>query len=564
MTPQDEPIVELLREFAAMLDRVPTPYDDRIYGPEWRAWVDPEVRDEISPTTLLLDRHLGTPIEHKAAVVVDGEATTYGELARRVADVSAGLASIGAVAEDRILMFGTDSLDYIAAWLAAVRIGVVPAVVSDLYKARDLLYFLTDTAARLLFIDAEQVGKLVEIENELPASLQIILLRGEHSLDVARRFARRTVAPVEFINKSGLPPVQPRLRHRNDVAYMFFSGGTTGTAKGITHLAHDFALVPARHGRFWEYRESDVVLATSKKYFTHGLWPGLLIPLYWGATAVLIRKPPLPELVLQTMADARVTKLVTVPTVLKNILEHVSQSGEQPHFPSLDFVVSASEKIPPEIFQRFHEQFGVELFDSIGSSEITYEWIANRQKEFKRGSLGKPVFGYEVRLVRPERGDVTEPNVPGEAWIKSKTACFFYWRKYDKSRETFIGEWTRTGDNLYFDEDGFFWFSGRDNDMFKVSGLWVTPIDIEAALTSHPAVREAAVVSCTDRDGFTKPMAYMVLRQGFVPSDALIAELAAAVRPLGGYKVPARYEFIDELPRTTLLKIDRRALRARG
>ncbi len=344
---------------------------------------------------------------------------------------------------------------------------------------------------------------------------------------------------------------------------MFFSGGTTGTAKGITHLAHDFLLVPNRHGPFWEYRESDVVFATSKKYFTHGLWPGLLIPLYFGATAVLVRRPPAPEVVLDTLAKAQVTKLVTVPTVLKNMLEHVRLAGVKPDYPALRFVASASEKIPPEIFSRFHEQFGVEIFDSIGSSEITYEWIANRPKEFRRGSLGKPIFGVEVRLVAPDRGDVVEPNVPGEAWIKSKTACFFYWRKYDKSRETFIGEWTRTGDNLYFDEDGFFWFSGRDNDMFKVRGLWVTPIEIEAALTAHPAVREAAVVSCADAEGFTKPLAYVVLRQGFSPGEALIAELCAAVRPLGGYKVPERYEFIDELPRTTLLKIDRRALRAR-
>src|SRR5215470_1950347 len=374
-------------------------------------------------------------------------------------------------------------------------------------------------------------------------------------------FAAHKVLPFSAIRNGRAPAVQARRRHRNDVAYMFFSGGTTGTAKGITHLAHDFVLVPERHGRFWQYRETDVVFATSKKYFTHGLWPGLLIPLYWGATAVLMRGPPLPQAVLRTMAGAKVTKLITVPTVLKNILEHVRQSGTKPDFPALDFVASASEKIPPEIFSRFHELFGVELFDSIGSSEITYEWIANRQKEFKRGSLGKPIFGYEVRLVSPDHGDVTEPNVPGEAWIKSKTACFFYWRKYDKSRETFIGEWTRTGDNLYFDEEGFFWFSGRNDDMFKVKGLWVAPIEVEAALTGHPAVREAAVVWFTDHDGFTKPMAYVVLRQGYARNEALIAELCAAVRPLGGYKMPARYEFIDELPRTTLMKIDRRALR---
>jgi benzoate-CoA ligase family protein len=550
-----------------MLQRVPTAFDDRIYGADWRAWVDPQVPDEIAPTTLLLDRHLGTPVEHKTALIVDGEVITYRALAQLVATVSTGLVVRGVVPEDRILLFGTDSLDYVAMWLGAVRAGAVPAVVSDLYKARELLYFLRDTAARLCFIDAEQLGKLLEIAGELPPSLQIVIVRGEppalpgESTEGVAKLLGRKVLPFAAIREESAFAAPPRPPHRNDVAYMFFSGGTTGTAKGITHLAHDFVLVPERHGRFWQYRETDIVFATSKKYFTHGLWPGLLIPLYWGATAVLMRGPPLPQAVLRTMAGAKVTKLITVPTVLKNILEHVRQSGTKPDFPALDFVASASEKIPPEIFSRFHEQFGVELFDSIGSSEITYEWIANRQREFKRGSLGKPIFGYEVRLVSPDHGDVTEPNVPGEAWIKSKTACFFYWRKYDKSRETFIGEWTRTGDNLYFDEDGFFWFSGRNDDMFKVKGLWVAPIEIEAALTGHPAVREAAVVSFADHDGLTKPVAYVVLRQGHTQSDALIAELSAAVRPLGGYKVPARYEFIEELPRTTLMKIDRRALR---
>jgi benzoate-CoA ligase len=544
-----------------MLDRPPTAYDEKIYTADWRAYADPAMPETIAPTALLIDRHLGTPVEHKAALLVDGEPVSYRELAARVAAVSAGLAAHGVVRENRILLFGTDSLDYVTMWFGAVRIGAIPAVVSDLYKAPDLLYFLRDTAARFLFIDAEQLPKLVEIAAALPSSLETIFVRGVEASGPP--LAGRRVVPFDAVTAPGLPAVDPCPRHPNDVAYMFFSGGTTGTAKGITHLAHDFLLVPNRHGPFWEYRESDVVFATSKKYFTHGLWPGLLIPLYFGATAVLVRRPPSPEIVLDTLATAQVTKLVTVPTVLKNMLEHVRLAGVKADYPALQFAASASEKIPPEIFSRFHEQFGVEIFDSIGSSEITYEWIANRPKEFRRGSLGKPIFGVEVRLVAPDRGDVTEPNVPGEAWIKSKTACFFYWRKYDKSRETFIGEWTRTGDNLYFDEDGYFWFSGRDNDMFKVRGLWVTPIEIEAALTAHPAVREAAVVSCADAEGFTKPLAYVVLRQGFSAGEALIAELCAAVRPLGGYKVPERYEFIDELPRTTLLKIDRRALRAR-
>jgi benzoate-CoA ligase len=247
--------------------------------------------------------------------------------------------------------------------------------------------------------------------------------------------------------------------------------------------------------------------------------------------------------------------------VIKILLEYVSAKQEKLSFPNLKLVISASEKMPPKTFERFQSAFGVEILDSIGSSEITYEWIANRPREFKLGSLGKPVFGCEVRLVDANGNDVTEPNVPGEAWIRSRTACFYYWRKYDKSRETFIGSWSRTGDNLYFDEDGFFWFSGRQNDVFKVSGLWVSPIEIEAALTRHAAVKEAAVISFEDNSGLTKPKAFVVLRDGYQGTDALIDELRAEVRLLGGYKVPASFEFCAELPRTPLQKIDRRALR---
>jgi benzoate-CoA ligase len=542
-----------------MFDRTPTPFDDKIYSADWRAWRDPDIPDWIDPIDVLLGRHLGTPRENKPAIIADGAVVSYDELARLIERYTGALAANGVAPETRLLLFGTDSLDYVVTWLAAVRLGAIPVVVSDLYKQKDLLYFLADTGVRLLFIDSEQVPKLIEIANNLPPSLKTIMVRGE-AADIARHFPRQAVVGLQAALAAAIA-TEAHLRHPNDVTYMFYSGGTTGTAKGITHLAHDFVLVPARHGPFWEYTADDVLFATSKKYFTHGLWPGLLIPLYWGATVVLVRQPPSPAVVLATLRQHKVTKLITVPTVLKNMIEHLMTSGEPAKFPALKLVISASEKMPPEMFERFHHLTGVELFDSIGSSEITYEWIANRPKAFKRGSLGKPVFGFEARLVAPDGTDVTEPNVPGEAWIKSRTACFYYWRKYDKSRETFIGDWTRTGDNLFFDEDGYFWFSGRNNDLFKVKGLWTSPIEIEAALTAHAAIREAAVVPFTDADGLTKPCAYLVLRDEFAQTPTLLEELRAAVAPLGSYKIPESFRFIDQLPRTTLLKIDRRALR---
>jgi benzoate-CoA ligase len=258
-----------------MPSRSPTAYDDKIYSADWRAFVDPEVPETIAPTAILLDRHLGTPVEHKAAIIVDGEPVSYGALAKCVAEVSAGLCAIGVAPENRILLFGTDSLDYITMWLGAVRVGAVPAVVSDLYKAPDLAYFICDTAARFLFIDAEQLGKLAEIAAALPASLETIIVRGDAAL--APKLPGKKIISFGTIADGAAPAVAACPRHQNDVTYMFFSGGTTGTAKGITHLAHDFVLIPQRQGRFWEYRESDVVFATSKKYFTHGLWPGLLI-----------------------------------------------------------------------------------------------------------------------------------------------------------------------------------------------------------------------------------------------------------------------------------------------
>jgi len=545
-----------------VLDRQPTPFDEKIYAEDWRAWRDPEIPEWVDPIGILLDRHLGTPTQARPAIVADGQSVSYGELSKMVRQYSAGLASIGLRPEARILLFGTDSLDYVLIWLATVRLGAIPVVVSDLYKPRELLYFLADTGVGTLFIDNEQVPKLVEIAKDVPASLKTIVVRGGGAVDAMRHFPRQSVVDLAAAVSSGTEADAADRRHANDVTYMFYSGGTTATAKGITHLAHDFILVPERHGQFWEYSAADVVFATSKKYFTHGLWPGLLIPLYWGATAVLDRRPPTADVVLTTLRQYAVTKFITVPTVLKNVIERLMQTKEKAGMPALKFVASASEKMPPEMFERFQKLTDVELFDSIGSSEITYEWIANRPKSYKRGSLGKPVFGVEVRLVGADGRDVVTPGVPGEAWIRSRTACFYYWRKYDKSRETFIGDWTRTGDHLQFDEDGFFWFSGRANDLFKVKGLWVSPIEVEAALTGHPSIREAAVVPFEDANGLTKPRAYLVLREGFQQTETLIDELREAVRPIGSYKIPVSFLFIDQLPRTTLLKIDRRSLRA--
>lgn len=355
------------------------------------------------------------------------------------------LRQLGLPVESRILVFATDSLATIATWFGAVRSGIVPAGISELYKAHQLAYFLRDTAATALFIDAAQFSKLEEARDDLPDTLRHVIVNGdmpEHG------FLRER--GIKVVTHAGLvdgmqAQAAPLPRHNNDVTYMFYSGGTTGTAKGITHLAHDFILVPERHGPWWEYCAEDITFGTSKKYFTHGLWPALLIPLYWGGACVITSQPPRPEVVTRLVETHRPTKLITVPTVIKLLLTHFDQMDREPDFASVRAVYSASEKMPPEVFERWHERFGVEIMDSIGSSEVTYEWIANRPGDFRRGSLGKPISGVEIRLVDEDGNDVTTPDTPGECWVKSRTACFYYWRKLDETKRTFQGPWVRTG-----------------------------------------------------------------------------------------------------------------------
>ena len=536
-------------------------YHDRIYTREWREWEDPEVPQFFNPTTYLLDKYVDAPAAQKIAIVVDDDQYDYERLLAKVCQVAHGLASLGLEPENRILLFGTDSIEFLTTWLGAVRCGVVPAVVSDTYKAPNLLYFLQDTAAKVLFIDEEQLPKLAQIRDDLPDTLKQVVVRGR----AEKAFVQGAGAPemVVYNDLAGTQPqsLTPLPRHQNDIAYIFYSGGTTGAAKGITHLAHDFLLIPERQGAFWKYNADDVVHATSKKYFTHGLWPGVLIPLYWGATCIVSSEATSPEQVIEIVERRRPTKLITVPTVIKNMLLYAEQINRVPDFSSLSLVVTASEKMPPQVFEKFFDLFGVELLDSIGSSEVTYEWIANRPDEFKRGSLGKPVFGCEVKLVDLEGNEVTDPYQNGEAWVKSRTACLFYWRKFDRTKETFIGPWVRTGDMLHFDEDGFLWFSGRSDDVFKVKGLWVSPIEVEAAITEHPAVQEVAVIPYEDNDGLVKPKAFIVLRSGWRPSEELSEEIRQNVREIGSFKMPGEIQYIERLPRTTLFKIDRRALR---
>lgn len=530
------------------------------YSAEWLAWRDPDVPETLSPTEYLLDRHVRGGHGGRTALIVDDTHHSYGDLLALVEQTAAALQELGLGRGERLLMIGTDSIEFVALWLACVRAGVIPVVVSDGAKAAQVGYFLGDAEPSAVYVDAPQVVKLAEVADTVAAPPRVLLVRGD---DAARISAWSSVTQIRFesLVAQEREAVEPVQLHSTDIAYMLYSGSTTGPAKGVPHLAHDFVLVPERQGAFWEYHPGDVVHATSKKYFTHGLWPGVLIPLYWGATGVLSSEPATAANVVDIVRRHRPSKLITVPTTVTAIVRYAEEATGECDFSSVKLVVTASEAVPPDIVDKFEELFGLEVMDLIGSSEITYAWISNRPGDHRRGTLGRPIFGYEVKLVKPGTDEIAAVGEQGEAWVRSRTAAPYYWRKDEATEATFVDGWTRTGDVLCTDEDGYFKYVSRLNDVFKVNGMWVSPLEVETVISGHPSIHEVAVVGGVDvATGLAKPLAFVVLRPGTEGNSQLTAELRERVRAIGGYKVP-EIHYIDVLPRTPLMKIDRKALR---
>ena len=530
---------------------------ERIHPPQWREYQALDPPEWLNATELLLDKHIqdnGTA--QKTAIIADDVPYSYEHLLKLVCKAANALTSeLQLDSDNRLLIIAPDRIEAVLTWLGAHRAGVVPGWVSPLYKPQDLAYFIRDSACRALFIDSGSLGKLLEAQAELPSGLKHIIVYGS-SEGTGRSYDELVDAmPDTFA---------PQRKHVDDFSYLFYSGGTTGRAKCIVHTVRDFTWVPQSFVSFMEWKPEYVHYDTSPKFHTHGIWPGVIIPLWNGATTVLVSDRMSPDLVVGTVQKYRPQVLTTVPTVLKWLVAYPSEQGIQPDFSSLNMVHSAAEKIPMAIHEKFREIYDLEVFDSIGSSEIAYEWLANRPAEHKMGSAGKPVFNCEALLVDPDTMEIIrEPHQQGEIWVKSDGVFFFYWRKYHKTKDCLVGPWMRTGDVVYFDEDGFLFHVSRVDDVFKVSGMWVSPLEVEDSLLRHEAVQDAAVIPRkSEADGLTSPKAFIVLSPGWTLTDELVRELQKRVRDdIGGYKSPKWIEAIDEIPSTTFQKISRVTLR---
>jgi benzoate-CoA ligase len=491
----------------------------------------------------------------KTALIDDAGQLTYDQLADQVQRFSAALQSLGLRREDRVLLLMHDSSDWVASFLGALHAGVVPVCVNTLLTARDYAFMLADSRAQAVIVS----GAL------LP-TLQTALADGGHEvgqLIVSRPTAELPAASALPVHDwarlvAGHGPGTAADTHGDEPAFWLYSSGSTGTPKGTVHTQANLYWTAELYGKgVLGLRESDVVFSAAKLFFAYGLGNALSFPLSVGATVVLMAERPTPQAVFQRLTRHQPTVFYGAPTGYGGMLAAPDLPARSQV--SLRLCSSAGEALPRDIGERWTAHFGVEIIDGIGSTEMLHIFLSNRPDNVRYGSTGKPVPGYEVQLRDEDGSVITTHNQIGDLYIQGPSAALMYWNNRAKSRETFQGTWTKSGDKYVRDPQGYYTYAGRNDDMLKVSGIYVSPFEVEATLVQHPAVLEAAVIGKPDDDGLTKTKAFVVLKAG---QSATEADLQAFVKEkLAPYKYPRFIEFLPELPKTATGKIQRFRLR---
>jgi benzoate-CoA ligase len=513
----------------------------------------------------LLAANAGRPA--KAAFIDDAGTLSYGALDERVRRLAAGLRSLGLKREERVLLLMQDGNDWPVSFLGAMYAGVVPVAVNTLLTADDYAYMLEHSRAQAVLVS----GALLPV-------LSAALVKSDH--EVGRVIVSRPQAPlkaappqstplqpgeVEFeaFLSAQSPSARPAATAADDPGFWLYSSGSTGRPKGTLHSHANPYWTAELYGKaVLGLHERDVCFSAAKLFFAYGLGNALTFPMSVGATVLLMAERPTPEATFKRwtggVGGLKPTVFYGAPTGFAGMLA-------SPRLPAradvaLRLVSSAGEALPAEIGERFKAHFGVDIVDGIGSTEMLHIFISNRPEKVRYGTTGWPVPGYEIEL-RGDDGQPVPDGEPGDLYIHGPSAAMMYWGNRQKTRETFQGGWTKSGDKYIRNADGSYTYGGRSDDMLKVSGIYVSPFEVEATLVQHPAVLEAAVIGVPDADGLTRTKAFVVLKDG---AEATDAELQAFVKDrLAPYKYPRQIEFLAELPKTATGKIQRFKLRER-
>jgi benzoate-CoA ligase len=497
----------------------------------------------------LIERNLLAGRGPKIAYIDDHGHYSYAELAERINRCANALVELGLQPEQRILLCLQDTVDFPTAFLGAIKAGIVPIPVNTLLKCSDYQYMLQDSRACGLIVSAQLLPQFETFLKDIPQLKHVIVSqgdsRGHHSLEALLAGASQTFEPART--------------SCDDVCFWLYSSGSTGAPKGTLHVHASLIQTAELYARpILGIREDDLVFSAPKLFFAYGLGNALTFPLAVGATALLMAERPTADAVFTRLRRHRPTIFSGVPTLYASMLSAVLPGPDEL---SLRACISAGEALPRDVGERWARHFGVDILDGIGSTEMLHIFLSNRPGEVCYGTTGSAVPGYELRLVDDEGRPVATGQI-GELQIAGPTCAVGYWNNRRKTRQTFQGPWVRSGDKYHVDERGHYVYAGRSDDMLKVSGMYVSPAEVESALISHPAVLEAAVVGEEDRDGLVKPLACIVLKAAAVPDPALDEQLKQHVKALlAPHKYPRWIEFLPELPKTATGKIQRFKLR---
>ena len=564
------------------------------------------IPETFNVATHFVDRNVEEGRGAHVAIECGDARVTYDEVLRSVNRFGSALRAIDVRPEERVLLLLLDGPDFVYSFFGAIKAGAVPIPLNTLWKPADYQHVIHDSRARVLIVSATLLPEIEKIPTGERRSLRHIYVVGSAE-------STGTHTGFDRLLAEGSPDLEAEPTSRDAPAFWLYSSGSTGAPKGCVHLHHDMVVCAELFGKgVLGIRASDRCFSVAKLFFAYGLGNGLYFPFAVGGTTVLWPGPPTPQHVYAVIEKHRPTLFFSVPTGYGMLLAH--RRPEEPannsrtrsvqlppsreasadrhslgdggppdptgppegghdgdhradlqvcdfDLSSVRLAVSAGEALPPSLYERFKQRFGVDIIDGIGSTEVLHMFISNRPDAIRPGSSGLLVRGYEARLL-DESGAATPQGEIGNLWFNGDSVCAGYWNQHEKTKATIEGHWIRTGDKYTQDQDGFYWYAGRSDDMLKVGGLWVSPVEVENALVGHPSVLECGVVGREDHDGLVKPMAFVVLREGVGSPAELGHILQQFVRErLAEYKRPRWVEFLPELPKTATGKIQRFRLR---
>jgi benzoate-CoA ligase len=528
-----------------------------------------EIPEWFNASTYFVDRNLDEGRGNRTAILYGDTELTYQHVAEGVNRTGNALLDLGIEMENRVMLLMLDCPELVFSFFGAIKIGAVPVPVNTLLRPHDYRYLLDDSRARMLIVSRELLPAVEPILEDRPY-LRDVVVAGTLDPDSSRADPRSSGPPPSSLPSyqtfSHLVAEQPATleaarTHRDDVAFWLYTSGTTGMSRAAVHLQHDMVFCSELYcNGILSMNASDRTFSVAKLFFAYGLGNALYGPFAVGATTVLFPGRPQPDAVFGMINRHHPTLFFAVPTAYAAML-HAAEQGAEVDVSTVRACVSAGESLPASLFTRWKERFGVEIYDGIGSTEVLHIFLTNRKGDVRPGSTGRAVPGYDLDLVDDEGNPVPAGEI-GNLMVRGDSTCAYYWNKHEQTKRSIQGEWIRTGDKYHVDEDGYYWYDGRTDDMLKVGGIWVSPAEVESVLVEHGAVLECAVVGASDAETLIKPKAFVVLKDGASGGDGLALEIQDFVKGrIAPYKYPRWIEFVDELPKTATGKIQRFKLR---